>query len=143
MSDVRVFDVWLMWVEFPDHPGVGKTRPVVVCEVSDDDVRGIVLKVTGNVTWDQSGDVPLLDWREAGLLKPSLVRCSQRFEFRREDLYRRFGRLSQRDALNVAIGLESLEDESSDDGGTHVRADGRAPEERTSLPSPDLGQDRE
>lgn len=43
MSDVRVFDVWLMWVEFPDHPGIGKTRPVVVCEVSDDDVRGIVL----------------------------------------------------------------------------------------------------
>lgn len=108
MSDVKVFDVWLMWVEYPDHPGIGKTRPVVVSEVSDGgDIYGIALKVTGNVSWDQDGDVPLLDWREAGLLKPSMVRCSQRFEFGREDLYRKFGRLSRRDAINVATGLAS------------------------------------
>lgn len=106
MSDVKVFDVWLMWVEYPDHPGVGKTRPVVVSEVSDDDdIYGIALKVTGNVSWDQEGDVPLLDWREAGLFKPSMVRCSQRFEFNRGDLHRKFGRLSRRDAFNVAVGL--------------------------------------
>ena len=36
--DVRPYDVWLMWVEYPDHPGVGKTRPVVITEVDDDGV---------------------------------------------------------------------------------------------------------
>ena len=32
-SEPRLYDVWLMWVEFPDHPGIGKPRPVVITEV--------------------------------------------------------------------------------------------------------------
>ena len=29
-SEPRLYDVWLMWVEFPDHPGIGKPRPCVL-----------------------------------------------------------------------------------------------------------------
>lgn len=32
-NEPRLYDVWLMWVEFPDHPGIGKPRPVVITEV--------------------------------------------------------------------------------------------------------------
>ena len=77
-NEPRLYDVWLMWVEFPDHPGIGKPRPVVITEVDGDLVSGIVAKITGNTDWDEAGDVPLLDWKAEGLLKPSLVRCSQR-----------------------------------------------------------------
>ena len=35
-SEPRLYDVWLMWVEFPDHPGIGKPRPVVITEVDGD-----------------------------------------------------------------------------------------------------------
>lgn len=109
-SEPRQYEVWLMWVEYPDHPGVGKVRPVVVAEVGDGVVSGIVAKVTSVTTWDEAGDVPLLDWREAGLLKPSMVRCGQRFEFGLSDLKRRFGVLSARDAANVAVGLDLTKD---------------------------------
>lgn len=40
-SEPRLYDVWLMWVEFPDHPGIGKPRPVVITEVDGDLVSGI------------------------------------------------------------------------------------------------------
>ena len=108
--DIRPYDVWLMWVEYPDHPGVGKARPVVITEVDDDGVSGVIVKVTGNVSWNDPGDVVLVDWREAGLLKPSLVRCGQRYEFMPGDLYKWFGSLTDTDAARVAEGLEDTSD---------------------------------
>ena len=107
-SEPRLYDVWLMWVEFPDHPGIGKPRPVVITEVAGDLVSGIVAKITGNTDWDEAGDVPLLDWKAEGLLKPSLVRCSQRFYFNRSELLQWFGRLSLRDAEHVNDGLKPV-----------------------------------
>ena len=109
-SDVKPYDVWLMWVEFPDHPGVGKVRPVVVTEVGDDGVSGVIVKVTGNINWNEPGDIVLADWQQAGLLKPSLVRCGQRYEFLPGDLYKWFGSLSNSDAAKVADGLELTSD---------------------------------
>ena len=38
MREPEVYDVWLMRVEFPDHPGVGKVRPVIVTRVEEDRV---------------------------------------------------------------------------------------------------------
>lgn len=61
MHEPEVYDVWLMRVEFPDHPGVGKIRPVIVTRVEGDRVSGIVVKVTSVTTWNGPGDVPLLD----------------------------------------------------------------------------------
>lgn len=68
-SEPRLYDVWLMWVEFPDHPGIGKPRPVVITEVDGDLVSGIVAKITGNTDWDEAGDVPLLDWKAEGAVE--------------------------------------------------------------------------
>lgn len=107
-SEPRLYDVWLMWVEFPDHPGIGKPRPVVITEVDGDLVSGIVAKITGNTDWDEAGDVPLLDWKAEGLLKPSLVRCSQRFYFNRSELLQWFGRLSLRDMNIRRLGYAAL-----------------------------------
>lgn len=92
------------------HPGIGKTRPVVITEVDDGGVFGVIVKVTGNINWNEPGDVLLTDCREAGLLKPSLVRCGQRYEFLPSDLYKWFGSLSDTDAARVADGLEATSD---------------------------------
>lgn len=40
-----VGDVWLAYVEFSDHPGVGKVRPVVVIDVMDE---GLAIEMTIN-----------------------------------------------------------------------------------------------
>ncbi len=67
MREPEVYDVWLMRVEFPDHPGVGKVKPVIVTRVEEDRVSGIVVKVTSVTTWNGPGDVPLLDWRHGSV----------------------------------------------------------------------------
>lgn len=110
MREPEVYDVWLMRVEFPDHPGVGKVRPVIVTRVEEDRVSGIVVKVTSVTTWNGPGDVPLLDWRQEGLYKPSVARCSQRFWFGNGDLLKYFGRLSLRDANDLDAGLDATGD---------------------------------
>lgn len=107
MREPQLYDVWLMRVEFPDHPGVGKVRPVVVTHIDDDCLSGIVVKVTSVTTWDEPGDVELLDWQQEGLYKPSMVRCSQRFWFEGGDLLKHLGRLSPRDAIRIDTGLEN------------------------------------
>ena len=61
MREPEVYDVWLMRVEFPDHPGVGKVRPVIVTRVESNRVSGIVVKVTSVMTWNGPCDVPLFD----------------------------------------------------------------------------------
>lgn len=99
-----------MHVEFPDHPGVGKVRPVVITRVDGMGVSGVVAKVTSVTTWNGEGDVRLLDWQQEGLYKPSLVRCGQRFWFEVTDLLQYFGRLSKRDAFNVAAGIEATQE---------------------------------
>ena len=109
MQKPELYDVWLMWVEYPDHPGVGKVRPVIVTDVQDDWTSGIVVKVTSVMTWDDPGDVPLIDWQQEGLYKPSTARCSQRFWFDAGDLLEHFGRLSLRDANAVCAGLEATD----------------------------------
>ena len=43
MREPEVYAVWLMRVEFPAHPGVGKVRPVFVTRVEEDRVSGIVV----------------------------------------------------------------------------------------------------
>ena len=68
------------------------------------------MTTSGNTNWDEPGDTVLVDWQEAGLLKPSLARCSQRYEFLPGDLYKWFGSLSDDDAARVAQGLELTSD---------------------------------
>ena len=94
----------------PDHPGIGKTRPVVITDDDDRGVSGFIVKVTGNLNWNEPGDVLLTGWQEAGSLKPSLVRCGQRYEFLPGDLHKWFGSLSDADAARVAEGLIATSD---------------------------------
>lgn len=48
MLGIRPYDVWLMWVEYPDCPGISKPRPVVATGVDDDAISGIIVKISSN-----------------------------------------------------------------------------------------------
>lgn len=86
----QVGDVWLAHVEFSDHPGIGKVRPVIVLEVQDKRCIAIVAKVTSkDLRADGSGQcLPILDWQDCGLRKPSYVRIDQKFELYFDKLLR-------------------------------------------------------
>ncbi|MBQ9001599.1 MAG: type II toxin-antitoxin system PemK/MazF family toxin [Eggerthellaceae bacterium] len=82
--------MWLAYVEFSDHPGVGKVRPVVVIDVVDDTCIVVAAKVTSkDLRQDSSGSVvPIIDWDECGLRKPSYIRIDQKLELSFESLLR-------------------------------------------------------
>ena len=86
----RVGEVWLAYVEFSDHPGVGKVRPVVVVGVSESACVAVAAKVTSrDLSADGSGRcLPIMGWESCGLRRPSYVRLDQRFELPFSDLLR-------------------------------------------------------
>lgn len=101
-SELHQYEVWLMWVEFPDHPGVGKVRPVVITDLESDGLAGIVVKITSNTNYQEATDELLEDWAQEGLLKPSVARCSQEFMFECMDLKRMLGSLTAYDAQRIS-----------------------------------------
>lgn len=78
-EEPQLYDVWRMPFEYEDQPGVFKNRPVIVGGIDEESVEVFVLSIT--VTShpprpNYFGEVPILDWKEAGLSKPSTARCS-------------------------------------------------------------------
>ncbi len=107
-----VGDIWLAYVEFSDHPGIGKVRPVVVIDVHDDRCLVVAAKVTSkDLRVDGSAKcIPILDWERCGLRKPSYIRLDQRLELAFERLLRDapIGTLPETYLMLVKSELESL-----------------------------------
>ena len=105
----RPFEVWRMSYRYEDDPGTIKHRPVVVVEISDNSAVAVALKVTGHGPRPEyPGEIRLMGWKEAGLDKPSTVRCSKAASFPIELFAgaRRYGSLTERDEIAVREGLE-------------------------------------
>ena len=102
------YEVWRLEFEYEDQPGVSKARPVVVGAVDGERAVVLAVKVTGHGPRPEfPGEVRLEDWREAGLEKPSVARCSKTLVVPTAAFegLRRYGRLSDRDSLAVAQAL--------------------------------------
>ena len=98
------FEVWLVKYAFYDAPSKHRIRPAMIVDWNRADDHGWVTKITKHVPRsDDPGDVTLQDWREAGLLMPSTVRCSQVLRIPSSLLLRDqpFGVLTPRDAAQV------------------------------------------
>ncbi len=94
----HVGDIWLAYVEFIDHPGVGKVRPVLVIDVHDDACVALAAKITSKdlAARGEGKCIPIPNWADHGLRKPSYVRVDQRLELAYENLLREapIGRVS-------------------------------------------------
>ena len=100
-TDPRQFEIWWVPFAFPDKPGKAKNHPSVILQWDD---------VTGNTWRDEPGYVVLRDWQDAGLSKPSAVRCSQLLRLP-SNLFLDdgpTGRLSAYDAGRVAWAINEL-----------------------------------
>lgn len=108
-----LYEVWRLPFEYEDQPGVFKTRPVIVAGIDKSTIAVFVLsvKVTSHPPRPNfPGEVPLRDWKEAGLPKPSTARCSQVARLPRSLFSGRtkYGHLSKRDAEAVEFALNTL-----------------------------------
>lgn len=112
-ANPQLFEVWRLPFEYDDRPGVFKERPVIVGDIEEDSVEVFIVsvKVTSHAPRPQfPGEVALLDWKEAGLAKPSTARCLHIARFPKSFFEGRFryGKLSTRDADAVDAALLEL-----------------------------------
>ena len=112
-ANPQLYEVWRLPFEFDDKPGVFKNRPVIVGAIEEDAVEVFIVsvKVTSHPPRsDFLGEVELRDWKEAGLAKPSTARCSHVARLPRHFFKgrRRYGKLSERDAVAVDSALVEL-----------------------------------
>ena len=110
-SPPRPYDVWQMSFEYEDQPGVAKVRPVVIGAVDGGRAVVLAVKVTGHGPRPEfPGEVRLRGWKNAGLDKPSVARCSKTLVVPTEAFtgQMRYGHLNEEDALAVAEALREV-----------------------------------
>ena len=107
------YEVWRLAFYFDDKPDVFKYRPIVILDINSD--TGEVLVAGAKVTshpprTDCPGEVALQHWKEPGLLKPLVVRCTKIAQFCLSDFdgCSRYGRLSKDDEIVVTNALTEL-----------------------------------
>ena len=99
-SDFVRWDIWIARVEFEEKVG-SKIRPVLII----DGTRCYVLslKITPHPPRDDcEGEYRIVNWREAGLLKPSTVRISKQINLPADTFVKRIGRLTALDRINIS-----------------------------------------
>lgn len=107
----RPYDVWQMSFEYEDQPGVAKVCPVVIGAVDGGRAVVLAVKVIGHGPRPEfPGEVRLRGWKDAGLGKPSVVRCSKTLVVPTEAFagQMRYGHLNEEDALAVAEALREV-----------------------------------
>ena len=110
-SITSLYDVWRIAFEYEDQPGVTKERPVIIGAIDEEFALVLVVKVISHAPRpNYPGEVPLEDWKDAGLDKPSVARCSKTLLIPRSYLTgcHRYGQLSSRDSSKIAASLHSL-----------------------------------
>ena len=98
-SDFIRWDIWIAKVEFEEGTG-SKIRPVLII----DGTRCYVLslKITSHFPRSQfPGEYQIIEWKEAGLMKPSTIRISKQLNLPADSFVKRIGRLTELDRLNV------------------------------------------
>lgn len=107
----RPFEVWRLEFVYEDQPKVSKVRPAIVAVVDHDKDTALVAKVTGHGPRPEfPGEVRIVDWKQAGLTKPSTARClkTMTVPLAAFDNASRYGPLSEEDARAVEQALRDL-----------------------------------
>ena len=100
---VRPGEVVLIRIGFHQNPG-GKVRPVVVLlEAGDDDF--VAEPITSRPRISEY-DVPVQQWREAGLNTASTIRVHKLTVLAKSEIVRHLGELSGQDRIAVATVLQ-------------------------------------
>ena len=98
-SDFVRWDIWVARVEF-EEVTCSKIRPVLII----DGTRCYVLslKITSHAPRTQfPGEYQIIEWKEAGLMKPSSIRISKQLNLPVDSFVKKIGRLTELDRFNV------------------------------------------
>jgi mRNA interferase MazF len=105
MTSYQPGDVLLVTFPFATG-GHSKQRPaLVIVDSGDSDV--VLARITTQ-TQNTPFDVPLADWKSAGLLAPSIVRLHKIATIEKSLVLRRFGTLTSSDRKLIGLSLAQL-----------------------------------
>lgn len=102
-------DVVLVSFPFTDQSSTKKRPAVVVSTAAYNTERPdvIIMAITSQVRPENRFDIPVQDWREAQLLKPSIIKPVIA-TVEQNLVIRPLGRLSERDQRVLAEGLKAI-----------------------------------
>lgn len=104
MDRFEKWDIWEANVQFEEKKGCQK-RPILI--LSDDECIVLSLKMASHEPRYKKleGEYEVMKWREAGLLKPTVIQCSKLLKLDRKRITeKKYGRLMATDI----IGLQSM-----------------------------------
>lgn len=99
---LRPGEVVLIRIDYHQTPG-GKVRPaIVLLDAADDDFVAAPITSRSRIS---DYDVPIKEWREAGLNSPSTMRIHKLTVLAKSEMARRIGALAQADRETLASVL--------------------------------------
>lgn len=97
----------LLLIEFPlTTSGQGKPRPALVL-FDTGDADGVLARVTTQ-SYDSDFDVSITEWKEAGLLAPSIVRLHKLATLAKSRVQKHLGSITADDHQQVAAVLQKM-----------------------------------
>jgi len=105
MGNYRAGEIMLLSFPFADAPGARQRPALVLLDTGDEDI--VVARVTSQVARGPF-DVELVEWQQAGLLLPSIVRVHKVATLEKRLVKRRLGALTARDWARVRAVIQHL-----------------------------------
>ncbi len=105
MDTYHLGEVLLVAFPFSDQHGAKRRPALVLLDAGDADV--LVARITSQPVGSEH-DVPLAEWRQAGLALPSIVRLHKLATLEKRLVQRRLGALSAGDLALVQRGLSRV-----------------------------------
>ena len=108
MADYNRWDIWEADVPFEESQG-SKKRPVLI--LSEQEALVLSLKMTSHEARYNKleGEYELLKWKEAGLIKPTVVQCSKLLKLEKGAITdKQYGRLTATDIIGLAAMLKYM-----------------------------------
>ena len=105
MKIYRPGEIVLLLFPFADATGAKRRPALIILDTGDEDI--IVFRVTSQVA-QTAFDVELVEWRQAGLQLPSVVRVHKVATLEKRLVERRLGTLTPGDWAQVCVTIRQL-----------------------------------
>jgi mRNA interferase MazF len=105
MKEYSFGEIVLMSFPFSDSLSTKRRPALILLDTGDDDI--IVTRVTSQLA-QAAFDVEIIDWRQAGLLLPSVARIDKISTLEKNLVEKRLGSLVSKDCMKVLKCIENL-----------------------------------
>lgn len=102
---MNVWEIWFADFPYEEDNTITKQRPVIILSVEP--LRVLSVKVTSqNARTEDKYDIPIVNWKYAGLKKPSVARVSKTMFLDKQNFLTKIGILHDNDKSSILSKYE-------------------------------------